>query len=74
MNLNFPPKLNLKLSITEKRYKTLLLERNVASWLIKICPFEIFSRTRQFFTIRYLPLAGNSNVGDEYYCDIAFLE
>ena len=30
MNLNFPPKLNLKLSITEKRYKTLLLERNVA--------------------------------------------
>ena len=31
MNLNFPPKLNLKLSITEKRYKTLLLERNVAN-------------------------------------------
>ena len=30
MNLNFPPKLNLKLPITEKRYKTLLLERNRA--------------------------------------------
>ena len=33
MNLNFATKLNLKLSITEKRYKTLLLERNVANWL-----------------------------------------
>ena len=30
MNLNFPPKLNLELSITEKRYKTFLLKRNVA--------------------------------------------
>ena len=31
-------------------------------------------RTRQFFTIWDLPLAGNSNVGDEYYGDIAYLE
>ena len=74
MNLNFPPKLNLKLSITEKRYKTLLFERNVANWLINICPFDFFTRTRQFFTIWDLPLAGNSNVEDEYYCEIAFLE
>ena len=61
MNLNFPPKLNLKLSITEKRYKTLLLERNVANWLINVWPFKFFSRTRQFFTIWDLILAGNSN-------------
>ena len=44
MNLNFPPKLNLKLSITKKRqYKAL------------------FFRTRQFFTIWDITLAGNSN-------------
>ena len=74
MNLNFSPKLNLKLSIIEKRYKTLLLERNGAIWLINIWPFHFFPKIRQFFTIWDLILAGNSNVGDEYYGDIAYLE
>ena len=35
---------------------------------------KFFSKTHQFFTIWDLPLAGNSNVGDKYYCDIACLE
>ena len=39
MNFNFPPKSNLKLSITEKRYKTLFLEIKLANWLNNIWPF-----------------------------------
>jgi len=42
-------------------------------WLI-FAHLKFFYRTCYFFTIWDLLLVGNSNVEDEYYCDIAYLE
>ena len=42
-------------------------------WLI-FALLNFFTRTCQFFTIWNLLLTGNSNVEDEYFCDIAYLE